>query len=422
MTESTKFHLVLAGSAYERVVPGLLTTPGTCAVGQMRRSERGSTTELLVHQLETGDSLPRGTQYAPWADWVVVVSPADGDVHDPRDWLRRIERGPGQTLVVLLVGMGEDCRGWDGVVAHGDAVEPLAGLHIVGPGMIRAARETDVSADPGADELLRWSRTRGALGNNVWRKVRAASVAVIGASRSGSLLAWKLAAVGVQRLLLVDPDVLELHNLDAMCGVTEADVGRKKAEALAERLTQFRSDLAVHALACSAADARVVECVRGVDLLATCVDRDMPRLAAAVLAERFLKVHLDIGTGVAGDVARQGLIAGDVRLLLPGQGCVSCVGGLPNEDDARYELLAPPGALQRGLPVAWHEERAGSLVTINAMCVAAGVQLWLDLLGGALETSHWTRFRWRPGRGLEVHEGPVAAADACPVCRRGTGN
>lgn len=263
--------------------------------------------------------------------------------------------------------------------------------------MIRAARDTDALADPAADELTRWSRTRGALGDDVWRKVRAASVAVIGASRSGSLLAWMLAALGVQRLLLVDPDVLELHNLDAMCGVTEADVGRSKTKALAERLTRFRSDLAVHALACSAADARVVDCVRGVDLLATCVDRDMPRLAAAVLAERFLKVHLDIGTGVTGD-GHERLIAGDVRLLLPGQGCVSCVGGLPDEEEARHELLAPPGALQRGLPVAWHEERAGSLVTINAMCVAAGVQLWLDLLGGTLEASHRSRFRWRPGR------------------------
>jgi hypothetical protein len=244
-------------------------------------------------------------------------------------------------------------------------------------------------------------------------------VAVIGASRSGSLLAWMLAALGVERLLLVDPDTLELHNLDAVCGVAEADVGRRKVEALAHRLTQFRSDLAVHALTCSAADARVVECVRGVDLLATCVDRDMPRLAAAVLAERFLKVHLDIGTGVTRDDAQELLIAGDVRLLLPGRGCVCCVGGLPDEEAARYELLAPPGALQRGLPPSWQQERAGSLVTINALCVAAGVQLWLDLLAGTLETSHWSRFRWHPGRGLEVNAGPVAARDQCAVCHRG---
>jgi len=155
-----------------------------------------------------------------------------------------------------------------------------------------------------------------------------------------------LAVLGVRRLLLVAPDILEPHNLDAMCGVTEADVGRRKAEALAERLTQFRSDLAVHALACSAADDRVVDRVRNADLLATCVDRDTPRLAAAMLAERFLKVHLDIGTGVTVSDAQERLIAGDVRLLLPGQGCVSCVGGLLDQEGAQYELLAPPGSLR----------------------------------------------------------------------------
>ena len=35
---------------------------------------------------------------------------------------------------------------------------------------------------------------------------------------------------------LIDPDVLELHNLDAMDAVTECDLGRLKAEAIAENL------------------------------------------------------------------------------------------------------------------------------------------------------------------------------------------
>jgi hypothetical protein len=397
-------------------VPELLTAPGTCAVGLVRRSEHGAVTELLVDELAAAGALPNGTQYAPWADLAAIVSPTAEQSRDPREWLRRLQPRPGQLLVVALLGLGEGRRRWNGLVAQGDAVQPLVAVRVVGRGMIRAFRQADATAERTPAELLRWSRTRGALGDAVCQKIRSASVALIGASRSGSLLAWMLAAVGVERLLLVDPDSLELHNLDAMCGVTEFDVGQRKAEALARRLTQFRSDLAVHALTCSVTDARVVECVRGVDLLATCVDRDMPRLAAALLAERFLKVHLDIGTGVTRDDAHELLIAGDVRLLLPGRGCVCCVGGLADEEAARYELLAPPGALQRGPLHSWQQERAGSLVTINAMSVAAGVQLWLDLLGGTLANSHWSRFRWRSGHGLEVHAGPVTAGDQCAVC------
>lgn len=416
MVGGTEFHLVLSRRAYQRVVPRLLTGPGSCAFGPAQHNPHGAVTELLVRELELRDALPRGEDFPPWTDGAVLVAPTIGQTTDPRDWLQRIKPRPGQLLAVLLLGMGAARRRWDGAVADGDRMEALAGIRIPGTRMIQAARRADRPAARTPAEWTRWSRTRGALGDDVWQKVRAARVAVIGASRNGSLLAWMLAAVGVERLLLVDPDVVELHNLDATWGVTEAVVGSRKVEALAHGLTQFRADLAVQALACSAADARVVECVRGVDLVATCVDRDMPRLAAAVLAERFLKVHLDIGTGVTQNAAGERQIAGDVRLLLPGQGCVCCVGGLPDAEQARYELLAPPETLRRGVEIGWQQQRAGSLLTINAMCVAAGVQLWLDLLAGTLETSHWSRFRWRPGGGLESDAGSVVAAPACLLC------
>lgn len=107
MAQSTTFHLVFAGAAYQRMVPALLTAAGTCSLGQVRRNDHGLVTELLVHQLETAGSLPRGTQYAPWADWALVVSPPHGQSQDPRDWLRRIEPRPGQLVAVVLLGMGE---------------------------------------------------------------------------------------------------------------------------------------------------------------------------------------------------------------------------------------------------------------------------------------------------------------------------
>jgi hypothetical protein len=111
-------------------------------------------------------------------------------------------------------------------------------------------------------------------------------------------------------------------------------------------------------------------------------------------------------------------LAGDVRLLLPRLGCVCCVGGLPNEADARYELAAPPGALPRRPPQPWHRQRAGSLITLNSLTVATAVQLWLDLLAGQLRTSHWARLRWQPGHGLQTDAAPVGPAADCPLCVR----
>ena len=159
----TDYHLVAAGRTYEGVLPQLLIAPGTWAVGRVRRSEHGAVTELLVHELELVRTLPHGTQYQPWTDWAAIVSPAADQSREPREWLPRIEPLAGQLLAVVLVGMGEGRRGWDGVVAPRNAVQPLAAVRVVGSRMIRADREVDATAEPGAVDLARWSRIRSAM-------------------------------------------------------------------------------------------------------------------------------------------------------------------------------------------------------------------------------------------------------------------
>jgi len=79
-------------------------------------------------------------------------------------------------------------------------------------------------------------------------------------------------------------------------------------------------------------------------------------------------------------------------------------------------LLAPPGALPRRPPPPWNEQRAGSLITLNSLTVAIGVQLWLDLLAGRLRSSHWHRLRWEPGVGLQADFAPVGASPGCRIC------
>lgn len=420
MESAELFELVAESAAWEQAIRQLLLQPGAVAVARLRRNRTSRCTELLITALEVRKQLPRGPDFPPVADWAVVMHASFQPAVSLANWIARIQPRPAQCLAVAIIGIGRDQDGWDGAVTLGGRNVPLAAIRVVGPGMIRAQRDADpADSDDDPQTLERWSRARGALGDAVWRNVRAAHVALFGASRTGSNMAFLLAALGVRRLLLCDPDQLESHNLDAMPGVTEQDVGRAKVEALAERLVQFRSDLFVQGLACSARDNRVAQCARPADLLVTCVDDDTPRLAAALLANRLLKVHLDIGTGVSIDEQGQRTIAADIRLLLPGQGCVACVGGLADEEQARYELWAPPGSLQRRRGGrSWQEQRAGSLVTVNMIAAAFGVQLWLDLLSGQLTGSHWTRLRWNPGQGLDVQQGPVTGRHDCQTCSR----
>ena len=173
----------------------------------------------------------------------------------------------------------------------------------------------------------------------------------------------------------------------------------------------------VDAVVDSIGSPEAIEKLRRVDLIATTVDQDGPRLAAAVLANRWVKPHLDVGTGVLSQ-SGQRLMGGDVRLCLPGEACVACLGGLPQREDAEYELAAPRGALSRG-PFPRGTTCAGSLLTINQVAVHLGVQLWLDLLAGRLERSTWYHIRWDEA-GIASVEAHQHAETKCRYCSRGS--
>ena len=185
-----------------------------------------------------------------------------------------------------------------------------------------------------AKAAVRWSRTVGAISWEVMRKIRQSSVTLVGAGRNGSLMALELAALGVERLRIIDPDPLRIENLDGMPGIRQRDVGRPKVQALSVLLHRFRPDMALTLLPSSATDdaaSRLMQ--RRCDLLVTCVDDDTPRLAAAIIARRTLTPHLDVGTSVQrGEHGTS--ITGDVRLLLPWEGGYA---------SARICVLVPPG-------------------------------------------------------------------------------
>jgi hypothetical protein len=231
--------------------------------------------------------------------------------------------------------------------------------------------------------------------------------------------------LGVSRFVLVDNDRDEWHNLSATIGATPRGIGRPKVTNRAEFLHDIRGpELEIVPLAASVLDAPALENLRSVDLIVTCVDRDAPRLAAALVANRLGKVHLDIGTGVlraepanaARSVARLG---GDIRLCLPREACVACLGGLRRFDEAWYELTSPPGILSRGPRRRWNDERAGSLVTVNQIAVNLGIQMWLDLLAGRIATSRWCHLEWTKATAVPRIGIQTAADRSCAICRGG---
>lgn len=94
------------------------------------------------------------------------------------------------------------------------------------------------------EELDRYARhiVLPQVGGVGQRKLKATSVAIIGAGGIGSAVIPALAGAGVGRLTIIDSDVVELANLHRQPLFTEADAGRPKAEIAGEfvrRLNHF---------------------------------------------------------------------------------------------------------------------------------------------------------------------------------------
>ncbi len=98
-----------------------------------------------------------------------------------------------------------------------------------------------------ADQSQRWSRhlLMAELGEDAQRRLRAARVCVVGAGGLGAPVLLYLAAAGVGRIGIVDPDVVELSNLQRQVIHATADVGSPKVVSAAARVRALDPDVDV---------------------------------------------------------------------------------------------------------------------------------------------------------------------------------
>src|SRR5512144_255461 len=96
-------------------------------------------------------------------------------------------------------------------------------------------------------EILRYSRHLliPEVGLNGQRKLKAASVLVVGLGGLGSPVALYLAAAGVGRIGLVDYDVVDSTNLQRQVIHGTAMLGERKVESARRRLLDLNPDIEV---------------------------------------------------------------------------------------------------------------------------------------------------------------------------------
>ena len=199
-------------------------------------------------------------------------------------------------------------------------------------------------------QLLRYSRhiLLPELGIEGQERLRAAHALIVGAGGLGCPAALYLAASGIGRLTLADPDKVDLTNLQRQILYRTRDVGAAKAASARAALRETNPDVDILAVELRLDGERLARAVGECDLVLDCSDNFATRHAVNRASVRFAK-PLVSGAAIRFD--------GQVAVFDPRQPGAACYACLFPEDAAPEEtncalmgVLAPLtgiiGALQ----------------------------------------------------------------------------
>ncbi|HVY32800.1 MAG TPA: HesA/MoeB/ThiF family protein [Caulobacteraceae bacterium] len=238
------------------------------------------------------------------------------------------------------------------------------------------------------------------IGGPGQQKLKAAKVLIVGAGGLGSPAALYLAAAGVGRIGLVDPDTVALSNLQRQVLYSGADVGRPKTEAAAEHLAALNPNIRLIATAQALTSENAADLVAPYDLVLDGTDDFATRFA--VNDACLLKGKALISGAIARWSGQVGVFAGGLTRGKPldqRQPCYRClVPYIPPEAET-CALVGVVGALAGVV---------GSMMALEAIKLITGAgealmgRLWLyDALDGESRTVR------------------LSADPACPACGEG---
>ncbi len=158
-----------------------------------------------------------------------------------------------------------------------------------------------------------------AFGSGTITLLKNLSVAIVGCSGTGSIVAEQLARLGVGRLVLVDPDKVEDKNLNRILNSHKVDVGHYKVHILASAIARMGLNQTILPFAMNLINPEAVRKIAECDVVFGCMDGVEGRHMLNRLATFYTLPYFDVGVRLDAD-KKGGIdsIAGAVHYLQPG--------------------------------------------------------------------------------------------------------
>ncbi len=235
------------------------------------------------------------------------------------------------------------------------------------------------------------------------RRLLDSHVVVVGAGGLGGLVLQSLAAAGVGRLEVFDPDVVEQTNLNRQVIYGPADLGAPKVEAAARRLEELNPDvMVIPRRERISRPADLDEAAVRADLLINCADEPNVGAVSDLVADAAHPVgtpHL-VGGAYGANLGVAGTSVVPHRTT-----CWRCIRSVTRNDHARLDGVALKGRGRGSGTLAPITSLVGSIVAWEAL------RILLDLpLGLANQVRELDIFS------LEWRVREISPRDGCPRC------
>lgn len=249
-------------------------------------------------------------------------------------------------------------------------------LQVIGCGAVLEWGDT-LTTDTRDPIFDRQIRAFGAMGQARLGKLR---IGIVGLGGTGSVVLEQLSHLGVGRFLLMDPDVVEISNLNRLVGATPSDVGRAKVEVAADYARRINPNVVVEVCTGSVLLASKARMLTDTDLVFSCTDTQGSRAVLNQLAYQYLVPVIDIGTVIRTQEGKITSIYGRTQMLAPGLGCMMC-GGLLNPEIVRVDLLSD--FERRNDPyIVGEREPAPAVISLNSTMSSQAVTMFLAVVSG----------------------------------------
>jgi molybdopterin/thiamine biosynthesis adenylyltransferase len=205
-------------------------------------------------------------------------------------------------------------------------------------------------------------------------------VAIVGLGGTGSLVAQQLAHLGVTNFVLIDPDSVEVTNLNRLVGATPQSVGMPKVAVAARHIAAINPNTRSIEIAADVVDVHTAATLTSVDFIFGCTDSMASRAVLNQLAYQYLVPCIDMGVAIGVSNGTVQYISGRTQMLSPGIACLVCTDKLDAEQ-VRRELMTPEQR-KRDPYIVGDSIPQPSVISLNSTVVSAAVTMFLAALTG----------------------------------------